>query len=381
MKLKRRNFLSFIAATSLFSNLPSVLWSKISNTKYLILIELRGANDGLNTVIPYTDKRYYNLRPTLHINKEKVLTVTNKVGFHPSMNGLANLFENGQCKVVQNLGYPNPVLSHFRSIEIWETAGQTKGWLIDPLEEIAQKTNLDGKAMFLDDSGELFTGGMEGYYGPDIIGYEPEMSEPRDATIPIPRSKNIGLLGKILENQKRNKENLRRLKNKFKKVKNIEDIGVGSLSVQLSNVCRLIAAEVEVPVFKVSLGSFDTHSKQHNTHNRLLSELSQSIKKTTNILKDIGIWDNTIIMTYSEFGRRAKENGSHGTDHGMAAPHFVLGGKINGGIDGDNPNLAKLNKDNLTFSIDYRSLYDYVLTNHFELSENPFKSFRNSVIT
>ena len=86
-------------------------------------------------------------------------------------------------------------------------------------------------------------------------------------------------------------------------------------------------------------------------------------------------------MTYSEFGRRAKENGSEGTDHGMAAPHFVLGGKIKGGIDGENPNLSKLNKNNLTFSVDYRSLYDYVLNNHFGLSENPFKSYRNSIIS
>ena len=381
MKLDRRHFLSFMSATTLFSFLPSIIFSESSKTKYLILIELRGANDGLNTIIPFADHRYYDLRPNISISKKSVLKIANEAGLHPILNGISRLFERGHCKIVQNLGYPNPVLSHFRSIEVWETAGRTKGWLVDPLIELSSKISLDGKAMFLDDSGELFVGGQDGFYGPDIIGYKPEMSEPRDSTVPIPRSKNIGLLGQIIDARKKNRDKFEKFQKKLDNLKKIRPIGGGSLEMQLTNVCRLIASEVEIPVFKVSLGSFDTHAQQEWTHRRLLKELSISVEKTASILKDVGVWDDTIIMTYSEFGRRAKENGSEGTDHGMAAPHFVFGGKINGGIDGESPNLSKLNKNNLTFSVDYRSLYDYVLNKHFGLSENPFKSYRNSIIS
>ena len=388
MTISRRNFLSFLSATSLFSALPSLLVSGINQSKYLILVELMGANDGLNTVIPYKNKRYYQLRPKISIPKKRILTITKNSGLHFNLVGLAKLFETGECKIIQNLGYPNPVLSHFRSIELWEQGGDgkskgKKGWLIDPLNEFALNQNLDAKAMYLDDSGELFKGGYEGFLGPNAIGYKPVSSEPRDATIGIPRQKDIGLLNKLVEVRKSNSERLEKLQEKFKKgsIDIFSFWGGGNLGIQMGKVCKLIAAGVNIPVFKVSIGSFDTHSNQYGTHSKLLKELDISLSETVKILKSLGVWDDTIIMTYSEFGRRAKENGSEGTDHGMAAPHFVLGGKIKGGIDGENPNLSKLNKNNLTFSVDYRSLYDYVLNKHFGLSENPFKSYRNSIIS
>ena len=149
----------------------------------------------------------------------------------------------------------------------------------------------------------------------------------------------------------------------------------------MTNVCNLIEAGVNIPVFKVALGSFDTHESQFWRHRDLLRDLDESLSDTCKALKKIGVWENTIIMTYSEFGRRAKENGSRGTDHGMAAPHFLIGGKINGGIDGQNPDLTKLNKNNLEYSIDYRSLYEFVLRTHFNLDKNPFEKYKSNLIT
>jgi len=154
----------------------------------------------------------------------------------------------------------------------------------------------------------------------------------------------------------------------------------GSLGNQLSRVCELIGANISIPVYKVSIGSFDTHIDQFWRHRQLLRELDEAVSGTVKELKKIGIWNNTVIMTYSEFGRRAKENGARGTDHGMAAPHFVIGGSIKGGINGGLPNLDQLQNNDLIYEIDYRSLYDFVLNKHFNLESNPFKKFRTNEI-
>ena len=143
----------------------------------------------------------------------------------------------------------------------------------------------------------------------------------------------------------------------------------------MKNVCDLIGRGLNIPVFKVSIGGFDTHENQFWTHRHLLEQLDRAVGQTVTDLKRLGVWDDTIIMTYSEFGRRAKENGSQGTDHGMAAPHFLLGGGIKGGIYGDYPQLGQLEKDNLLYSMDYRSVYNFVLSEHFGLKENPFSTY------
>ena len=223
MKPDRRKFLTLAGNTFLFSHFPSFAWSQINNNKILILIELQGANDGLNTVIPYTQKFYYNLRPTIGIEKSKILTIDKENGLHYSLESLANLFEKGELKIVQNLGYPHPVLSHFRSIDIWETGGDGKsqsrnGWLVKSLEDYVQKTSVDAKAIFLDNSNSIFRGGHEGYLGPNALGLEPQNIEARDTIVPVDDRKNFSLLNDLIEKRKF----LINL-NKVKKVFNSED--------------------------------------------------------------------------------------------------------------------------------------------------------------
>tara|TARA_A100001011_G_scaffold395901_1_gene492226 strand:+ start:921 stop:2072 length:1152 start_codon:yes stop_codon:yes gene_type:complete len=382
--MKRRNFLNFIAASSLFSNFAYVNAKNFEN-KILILIELQGANDGLNTVIPYNHKRYKMLRPTLSLDTKQVLTIDLDQGLHPSLNFLAKLYETGQLKIVQNLGYPQPILSHFRSIELWETGGDgiskgRQGWLNSSLNEYSEKKDLDGKAIFLDNSGEIFNGGIEGFLGPHIINYVPEEVEGRDTTIPsMQKLPNIGLLDKVRNKRRLDLIRMNRINNKLNNIKKLRFPG-GSLGKQLSKACELIEADINIPVFKVSLGSFDTHVNQFGKHRNLLRDLDEALQATVNRLKLNGLWNNTLIMTYSEFGRRAKENGSRGTDHGMAAPHFVMGGKIKGGINGGLPNLDKLKNNDLLYTLDYRSLYDFVLKKHFDFETNPFSEFRSNQI-
>ena len=380
MKLTRRQSLSFFGATSLFSLLPSSYLNAAINSKYLILVELQGANDGLNTVIPFGDRSYYKLRPTIGIPKKDILTISENVGLHFSLKGLAKIYETGELKIVQNLGYPNPVLSHFRSIELWETGGDGKakgrnGWLNASLDLIGNQRNLDGKAIYLDKSGDLFRGGLDGFYGPNSIGFAAAELEARDQTVPVPKS--FGLLADLIQGRKQNSEKLKQLQNKLSGANRFSSIGRGNLGSQLSKVCKILSKGVDIPVLKVAIGSFDTHSEQFWRHRDLLRELDESLYETVQALKNIGIWNDTVIMTYSEFGRRAAENGSRGTDHGMAAPHFLMGGKLKGGFVGEVPNLGRLRNNNLEFEIDYRTVYETVLREHFGLDHNPFQKYQN----
>ena len=380
----RREFLSLAAHTFLFSSFPTLAKSKI-NQKILILVELQGANDGLNTVIPLNQDYYYRLRPTIGIEKNRILNISNNNGLHYRLKNIAKYYENGNVKIIQNLGYPHAVLSHFRSIDIWETGGDGKkqfrnGWLVDFLNTYSKKLDVDAKGMFLDNSNSIFRGGLEGFLGPNSIGLAPEEIEVRDTIVPVDDRKNFGLLNEILNKRTQNSNLLKKLISKFSKVKNRYSFGGGQLGLQLSNVCNLIASGIYIPVYKVALGSFDTHNNQQNTHSRLLRDLDKSLGSTVNALKEIGVWNDILIMTYSEFGRRANENGSRGTDHGMAAPHFVLGGKVSGGIIGEYNDLSKLWNNNINYKIDYRSLYEFVLRNHFDITNNPFSKFKNSNI-
>ena len=380
MKVTRRQSLSFFGATSLFSLLPFSHLNAAMNSKYLILVELQGANDGLNTVIPFSDRNYYKLRPTIGIPEKDILTINENVGLHFSLKGLAKMYETGELKIVQNLGYPNPVLSHFRSIELWETGGDgkakgRKGWLNDSLNVIENQSNLDGKAIYLDQSGDVFRGGLDGFYGPNSIGFEAAELEARDQTVPVPQT--FGLLADLIQGRKQNSEKLQQIQNKLSGANRFSSIGRGNLGGQLSKVCNILSKGVNIPVLKVAIGSFDTHSEQFWRHRDLLRELDESLYETVQALRDIGIWNDTIIMTYSEFGRRASENGSRGTDHGMAAPHFLMGGKLNGGFVGQLPNLGRLRNNNLEFEIDYRTVYEIVLREHFGLKENPFQKYQN----
>ena len=384
-KLNRRDFFSFLGSTVLFTGFPSLARAQLNNKKFLILIELQGANDGLNTVIPYNQRYYYRLRPTIGIEKSRVLTISKQNGLHYSLKNIAKLYENGNVKIIQNLGYPHAVLSHFRSIDIWETGGDGKkqnrnGWLVESLNEFSNLEKIDAKGMFLDNSNSIFRGGHDGFLGPSAIGLNPEQIEIRDTIVPVDDRKNFGLLSEIINKRKNNFNTLNELIKKFNSRKKYYSFKRGGqLSSQLSNVCNLIASGLYIPVFKTAIGSFDTHNNQQNTHQRLLRDLDLAISSTVNALKELGVWENSIIMTYSEFGRRANENGSRGTDHGMAAPHFMIGGNVKGGIIGDYQDLSKLWNNNINFKVDYRSLYEFILRNHFNFQKNPFSKYKDKL--
>lgn len=343
--------------------------------KVLILIELQGANDGLNMVVPYANDRYYSLRPNIGIERSKVLDLDDQQGMHPSLSGVRNLFDKGYVKVFQNVGYPNQIQSHFRSIEAWERGGDgnrngRSGWFVEASDSSSLNQVYDVPGIYLGGTSDIFHGGI-GYLGSASFAQQRQTASLKDEATQTVRQ---GLLGRVSKKRISDQQKSLLITEKLKNAKQIA-FGGSDLGRQLSQVCKLLSADVRAPVFKVSIGSFDTHADQLNTHRKLLANLDKAISQTVEELEVLGIWDDVAIMTYSEFGRRVKENGARGTDHGTAAPHFLISKALGSGIEGGLPDLERLKNGDLQFKVDYRAMYNYVLQKNFGLKQNPFDQY------
>ena len=378
--MDRREFClnAFLASAALSA--PRICCASGDIDGHIILVELTGANDGLNTVIPVKNDRYYSLRPEIGVNRHDVLSLDDDQGLHPSLRGIRSLYETGDLRIFQNVGYPEQIQSHFRSIEIWERGGDgrangRKGWLVKQLAELGVE-RFDAPGIYLGGTGNIFAGGQH-YLGPHSIG-QILSSENQDASIDKSSvSVKNPLLASIQRSQANHNRRASSISSKLQTDKTMFRIRGKHLGGQLRTVCDLISANVQIPVFKVTLGSFDTHVNQRNQHRNLLRELDEALTDTVAALKRIGVWDKVAIMTYSEFGRRVAENGARGTDHGTAAPHFYLSGNVRGGIHGGMADLEKLKKGDLIFKTDYRSVFEFALRHHLKIDQNIFSGFRS----
>jgi uncharacterized protein (DUF1501 family) len=350
--MKRRDFIKTVAYSSVLSS--GLSWSKQkTKNKYLVLIELKGGNDGLNTVIPYNDELYYSKRPNINIPKDKVITLDQNIGLHPALNSFSELYKQGELSIIQNVGYPKPNKSHFASIDIWERASRSKrsnGWLYELFDKNSTDRLID--SIVFSGSTGLFRGPKSNYIKTKTISSF------------IKEAKLLSNRATIGDAKNKNQQYLANSNNLIKKVaKELSNQKWGSLANktpldrQLSQVYELISANIDIPVFKVAIGGFDTHADQPDAHYELLNELNNSVSSITKSLKANNLWNNTLIMTYSEFGRRISENGNNGTDHGEASCMFCTGGKVNGGTFGGELNLSNTHKDNLIYKVDYRDVY------------------------
>ena len=344
----------------------------------IILIELRGANDGLNTIIPYMDPIYKKIRPNIHLKKDEIIPAEKDLAFHHSMEELVNIWNSGDLAVILGLGYPGANRSHFKSIALWETGGDgkkgvgTSGWLTDDINGIKGADEVDAHGISLD-------GGMGVFASPDgtwvsMTSIRKFITLKHHSTEKV--ETNNPALSLLLDRSHTLNSSMVSISEKLRNQDNNFSVKGGMIGQQLELALRCISAKVNSPVIKVSHGSFDTHNSQNNFHARLLNDLSKSIFDTRKHLIEMGEWDNTLIMTYSEFGRRAYENVSEGTDHGTAAPHFMIGGKINGGFYGKQPSLSKLKDGDMIYTTDYRSVYNTVLEAWFSISQNKFSNFK-----
>ena len=358
----------------------------------LVLVELSGANDGLNTVVPWRDDNYRELRPTLGLGRKDLIDINDEIGLNRSMAPLMPLLENGELAVLQGLGYPRSNRSHFASIALWETGGDGEkgpgrdGWIVHDIEHLtAQRAFADphGLSMagpigpFLSDGGRWLTASSVAQLAALTVP-----AEAPNAAASVLESGVDSALARVAARVGELDRALGVLTERLERAPEVEPLGRGLLGKQLTEVTRFVAAGLDTPVYRVRHGGYDTHNGQSTRHPQLLSELATSLAGFRDAMRDMGEWDDTIVLTYSEFGRRAGENRSGGTDHGTAAPHFLIGGRLDPALAasplrGEQPNLADLVDEDPVPTMDYRAVYDRVLFDGFGVSNNRFSSWRD----
>jgi uncharacterized protein (DUF1501 family) len=364
----------------------------------LVVLQMAGGNDGLNMVVPFADDAYYRSRPRLGIPADQVLKLDSYAGLNPKLAGLKTIFDDGHLSIIQGVGYPNPNRSHFRSTEIWQTASdadrnESEGWLgkyfdsccagADPTVGVAIGDQMPQAFVARTPTGVTFSKPEQFRWMPSEKRSGPMSAEEtffrqlngvgdEDAA---PVANDGGSIGALAGGTKANQSAVDFLQRTAldaqlssdkilaiaRKYKANMPYPQGQLAASLSLIARMIAGGLPTRVYYASQGGFDTHAGQLNTHDRLMTELNDSLSAFVADLKQQGNFDRVLLMTFSEFGRRVTENANGGTDHGAAAPMFVLGGAVKPGLFGKYPSLTDLDHGDLKFNTDFRSVYGTIL--------------------
>ncbi len=374
--MDRRKFLKDSALASSLLFVPSFLkaFESVDATrlgyKRLVIVQLAGGNDGLNTIIPYNNDIYYNSRPRLAITKD-IIKMTDDLGFHSSLAPLRSLFDNGELSILNNVGYPNPVRSHFRSMDIWQTASDSNqylqsGWLGRYMDMYGKKPY---NAIEMDEQLSLAMKG-EHFNGIATNDYKVLYRTAKDPFFESVHNHyndthlNEHNLGYLYQTMIEAKSSAKYIYENTKVKLSQQDYPKNALAKQLKNVAQFINSNIDTKVFYTSLGGFDTHANQQDKQARLLSQYAESISSFVKDLKQNGTFKDTLILTFSEFGRRVKQNAANGTDHGAANNVFVIGKNLKQA--GFYNNLASLkdldSNGDLKYEIDFRTVYATILS-------------------
>ena len=330
--------------------------------RVLLLVELKGGNDGLNTLIPYADPKYRELRPAIGVQRDKVIQLDEKIGLNQKLEPLMESWKARDLAIIQGVGYPYPNRSHFRSIEIWDTASASSqtlsvGWVAQAFQASTLTKGAGVDSIVIDTNALPVT-------GPDL------------RTIVMQDAENFLRAAQSVKDTSGMRDGgnpaLRHLLNVRHEV-NAAAAGLRDrlhdgpapayayqdpvFGRQLDLATRILMARVPVVAIKVALGGFDTHANQVPTQQRQLGILASDLAVLRKNLIAADLWNNVTVLTYSEFGRRARQNASGGTDHGTAAPHLVMGGRVKGGLHGVYPSLADLQDGDMRYSVDFRTVF------------------------
>ncbi|MBI2755189.1 MAG: DUF1501 domain-containing protein [Chloroflexi bacterium] len=362
--------------------------------KILVVIQLSGGNDGINTVVPFGDASYAGLRPQIAVKPEEALKLADGVGLHPQMTKLKGLYDQGKVAVVQGVGYPNPNRSHFRSMDIWHSARpdafEASGWLgrylascecsqegVLPAVSVGDQLN----TMFWTETTLVPSVGNIGAFS-----FLTDTKYKNDRTFQLQTMKAIydqagtwsqheALIRAGTQKALDGSDRLQQVAASYKSP--VQYPGNNGLANQLKMVAQVIGGNLGSRLFSVSMGGFDTHANQAGSHGNSLKQFSEAVDAFQADLTQMKKADNVVIMTFSEFGRRAKQNGSNGTDHGSAAPMFVIGNSVKGGLYGSYPSLSSLdNNGDIKFGADFRSVYAGLLKD--QLGADPTKVLAGS---
>ncbi len=331
--------------------------------RILLLIELKGGNDGLNTVIPYADPKYRELRPGIGVARDHTIQLDEKVGLHNKLEPLMDSWKAGDLAIVQGVGYPYPNRSHFRSIEIWDTASASnqtlsEGWIAQAFKGAAPPKGAGVDSIVIDTNALPSTGPeLRTIVMQDAENFLRQANALKDAG-GMNDGGNPALRHLLAVRQEVNAA----AKGLADKLRNAaapaeaypQEVLLGR---QLDLATRVITAQVPVVAVKAALGGFDTHANQVQPHERLLGFLATNLAILRKNLIAANRWNDVLVMTYSEFGRRVRQNASGGTDHGTAAPLFVMGGGVKGGLHGAYPSLSDLTDGDLKHTVDFRSVF------------------------
>jgi uncharacterized protein (DUF1501 family) len=351
--------------------------------RVLVIVNMQGGNDGLNTVVPHGMQQYYRFRPSIGVTPNEVLGLNAQIGLNPNLKSLKGMYDAGNVAIVQGVGYPKPDHSHFRSTEIWQTAApdryESTGWLgryldsaglpssnlfnavalAQVLPEALMARNVDVPAI----------AALQGYRlasDRQAASRDTFASLLSDARTPF-NSPYLATVAEIEDHAQRGSEELPKLIGNYKTDASYPATAIGR---SLALAAQIVGSRLGTRVIYVQHGSFDTHAAQKVTQDRLLRELSDALKAFYDDLAAHGNDQRTLTMTFSEFGRRVAENASRGTDHGEAGPMFLIGGGVKGGIYGDHPSLDDLDNGDIKFTVDFRSVYATVVEKWFGKPSN-----------
>ncbi|MFC4426870.1 DUF1501 domain-containing protein [Deinococcus navajonensis] len=365
----RRDFLKYSAlAVAATSGMPGFLAraaAQAGGEKTLVVIQLTGGNDGLNTLVPYSNGAYYAARPNIAIPKKDLLTLTPDLGMHPALKPLVPLWDAGQLAWMENVGYPNPNRSHFASMAIWHTADPTQaqgdGWIGRIAEKIGDPfcaSNVGGttpQALRASDFSLPSIDTVDSFQVKLPQGLEGAF----DTMLGASRRGEADYLARATRQMLQNTARVQQNARKYKAGASYPE---GKFAGQLRDAARLIAAGVGQRVLYVSLGGFDTHAGQRAEQDELLGILAGGLAAFQTDLERQGLADRVIVMGFSEFGRRVAENDSAGTDHGKGSVMFALGRGVKGGVHGDSPDLENLSEGDIRYKQDFRGIYELALT-------------------
>lgn len=385
MKTSRRKFLAALAGgsavVSLGGPVPRFLARaaaaehQSSNDTILVVIQLTGGNDGLNTVVPFSHDAYRKARPKLAISAKEVHKINDAIGLHPSAKGLSELLQANKLAIVQGVGYPNPNRSHFESMDIWQSCQRkgnprSTGWLGRFLDATHKSTDIDAPAIHVGPERQPLALATEKVRVPSFA--TPESFKLRDGdsgmlgeTIRNLTNRNESpadpLLGFVQSNTSSALATSDRIAAALREYRTPVKYPESALAKHLKTIAQLIDAELKTRIYYVELDGFDTHAQQPAAHAALLQQFGEGVRAFIDDVAHHGHADRTLVMSFSEFGRRVAENASQGTDHGAAAPMFLAGTRVRAGLVGSHPDLDDLEDGDVKFHTDFRQVYATLL--------------------
>ncbi len=396
MTTTRRDFLQLLGTAGIVSlgAIPPQFLARAAHAapgiaardkRVLVLIQLAGGNDGLNTLVPFADPAYEKARPGIGIPKGQVLKLNDSVGLHPGLSGMRELYDEGKLAIVQGVGYPNPDRSHFRSMDIWQSAqplnetprdgwlGRALEWQFDRQPALAEALSLGTDKLplaFVSTRVNVPTlRRLEEFQLVDGQASAANRNLTRAAQrqladLPAANGSELNFLRRATTTALTSAERLKSLSSSYRTTVSYPGT---SLANKLKLIAQMLTADLPARIFVVSLDGFDTHSQQLPGHAALMAELSGAIRAFEQDLVEHKLSDRVLLATYSEFGRRVAENGSLGTDHGAASMLFAVTPSGKSGLYGKYPNLTDLTDGDLKFNVDFRSVYATMLDKWLEI--------------